>query len=84
MNKYTYILSYCIPSESYDFEFESEFKTEEEALIRALEISSISEGTHGIAEYCTTTNERREINCSEMWLLYDMIDLKELTGTQER
>ena len=84
MQNKTYILSYTVPSESFDFTYEREHDTELDALTTALKIADISEGTHVLTEYDTITNEQREINCAEMWLLYDMIDLKELTGTQEQ
>jgi len=84
MQNKTYILSYQIPSESFDYEYETEHDTELDALTTALKIADLSEGTHVIMEYDTVTNEEREIDCSEMWLLCDMINLKELTGTQER
>jgi hypothetical protein len=84
MQNKTYILSYQIPSESFDYEYEREHDTELDALTTALIIAEYSEGTHVLMEYDTVTNEEREIDCSEMWLLYDMMDLKELTGTQER
>ena len=84
MQNKTYILSYQIPSESFDFTYEREHDTELDALTTALIISDLSEGTQVLMEYDTVTNKEREIDCSEMWLMYDMIDMKVLTGTQER
>ena len=77
MQNKTYILSYTLPSESFDYTYENEYATEVDALKAALAISDLSEGTHVLMEYDTVTNEEREIDCAEMWLLCDMIDIKE-------